>query len=130
MLAGGEMAVESVLDVLARRLSFWLWQGILNLPLIGLVGWVGYRAVGGLFSESYLGGDFFQQAGIAAVVLWIASFVILQLAVGIALRRPLHRALGRALGEAVSGGQADLIEQLDALEALAQMGRRRSRGDQ
>jgi len=130
MLAGGEMAVESVLDLLARRLSLWLWQGILNLPLIGLVGWVGYRAVGGLFSESYLGGDFFQQAGIAVVVLWVAAFVILQLAVGVALRRPLRRALGRALGEAASGGRGDLLEQLDALEALAQTGRRRRGGDQ
>ncbi len=123
MLAGGESAVESVLDQLAKRLSLWVWQLLLNGPLIGLVVWVGVRAVGGLFDDVYLGGDFFQQAAIAAAALWIAAFVILQLAAGLILHRPLARALSRALGEAVSGAEpGDLTQQLGALEDLSRIG--------
>lgn len=128
MLAGGESAVEGVLDQLARRLSLWIWQVLLNGPLIGLVVWVGVRAVGGLFDDVYLGGDFFQQAAIAAAALWVAAFVILQLAAGAALHRPLERSLAKALGEKVSGGeQGDLVQQLGALEDLSRLNSRGSR---
>ncbi|MFO7695659.1 MAG: hypothetical protein R6X16_00690, partial [Anaerolineae bacterium] len=128
MLAGGEAAVEGVLDQLANRLSLWIWQLLLNGPLIGLVVWVGVRAVGGLFDDVYLGGDFFQQAAIAAAVLWLAAFVILQLSAGMALHRPLERSLARALGEAVAGSEpGDLEQQLGALDDLARANSRGSR---
>ncbi|NLT74684.1 MAG: ATP-binding cassette domain-containing protein [Chloroflexi bacterium] len=123
----GQATIEGVLDGLARRLSLWLWQLLLNGPVIALASWVGIQAVAGLFLERYLGGDYFRQAAIAAGVLWFGGFVVIQVSAGAMLRRPLERALERALAEVAAGEAGDLMPQLEALEDLSRMTARRHR---
>jgi len=126
MLAGGDEAVERVLERLGRRLSLWPCQVLLNGPLIAFVAWVGVQSVGGVFTGRYLGGEFYQQAGIAAAVLWVGAFVILQLMASASLRGPLRRGLVSALDASAELADAgELLAQLEALDDLERMTRRR-----
>ncbi|NLX41908.1 MAG: hypothetical protein GXY79_00325 [Chloroflexi bacterium] len=121
LLSAGEEAVDRVLDRLGRRYSHWLLQLVLNGPLIALAGWVAVRAVAGLFTDVYLGAEFFQQAGIAALAVWAASFILLQMAAGASLRRPFQSLLMAALAEVVHEEPGPIVTQLEALEDLARM---------
>jgi hypothetical protein len=84
--------------------------------------WVGVRAVSGLFTGDYLGGDYFQQAWISALVVWLAAFVVVQFATAFTLRRPVRGALGRELAAAVPADEAaELGRQLGALDDLERL---------
>jgi len=108
------------LEDLARRLSGWLLQLLLNAPSLGLIAWVAWEVLARFWQERYLPGDYFRHAGIAVLVAWLLGFLILQVIVSLGLRAPLRRGLGRALAAAPVETLGPLERQLQALAALEQ----------
>lgn len=111
-------AYEESLDRMARGFSSWLVQLLWNGPTLGLVGWIGAETVRRLFSGQYLPADYFQHALIAILIVWLLSFVLLQVATSLALRGPLRRRVARRLREEVVASAGALHDQLQALHEL------------
>lgn len=106
---------------LAEGLSAWPLQVLLNAPVVGMVAWVMYDTIAGFFSRAYLPADYFRHAGIAALVVWLASLAVLQVIVAVALRRALgRRAAGLLASDAGGSRLMSLQRQLAALEGLSQ----------
>ncbi len=113
----GTRVRQEHLERVADVLSFWLVQLLFNAPTLGMVGWAGIQIVGGFFQQQYLPGDYFRHAAIATVIVWLASFIVLQIAISLVLRGSLKRALGRILADAART-QAPLHEQFAAIASL------------
>lgn len=114
-------AYEESLAQMARSFSFWLVQLLWNGPTLGLVGWVGTETVRRFFSSSYLPADYFRHALIAILIVWLLSFILLQIVISLALRGPLQRRVARRLREAAIANVGTLQEQLRALRELERM---------
>lgn len=117
----GGAAYRAVIERLAGRLSVWPLQVLLNLPVLGMLGWVAYETVGGLFLRRYLPADYFRQAGISILAVWLLSFALLQtiasLAGGRSLRRRVAASLAGSAGEGALAVVADELRGIRALEA-------------
>ncbi len=104
----------------AGTLSAWPLQVLLNAPIVATIGWIAYDTIVGFYLRRYLPAEYFQHAGITALVVWLASFLLLQAIVGAALRGTLRRRVAAALADSVGGQQLDglwgQIERLDDLE--------------
>ncbi len=116
--AGWDQAYVESLGCLARRLSNWALQTLWNAPTLGLVGWVGFETVRRFITGEYLSADYFRHALIAALAVWLVSFVLLQIIISLTLRGPLQRAVARHLQETTIEGAGALQEQLLALRNL------------
>ena len=114
-------AYEESLGRLARGLSTWLVQLLWNGPTLGLVGWVGVETVRRFFSGSYLPADYFRHALIAILIVWLLSFILLQIVISLALRGPLQRRVAQRLREAAVASIGVLQDQLRALRELERM---------
>ncbi len=114
-------AMEEVLERLARHLSSWPVTFLGNGPLLALMGWVAYQTVARFLREAYLPLDYFRHAGIAALVLWLLSFVLVQVTIALTLRGPLRRGVARRLQGVAGEGVGALPEQLRALRDLERL---------
>ena len=114
-------AYEESLAQLARGLSFWLVQLLWNGPTLGLVGWVGAETIRRFFSGQYLPTDYFRHALIAILIVWLLSFILLQVAISLALRGPLRRQVTRRLRKAATASAGALQDQLQALRELERL---------
>lgn len=110
------------LDRLAARLAAGGLQALLNLPAVGLAGWVGAETVLSFFQRAVLSADYFRQAGIAILAVWLAAFLLLQGIVSLSLRHALRRGLADDLTEAATAGLlAEWRAELAAVAALARI---------
>ena len=114
-------AYEESLAQLARGLSFWLVQLLWNGPTLGLVGWMGAETIRRFFSGQYLPTDYFRHALIAILIVWLLSFILLQVAISLALRGPLRRQVTRRLRKAATASAGALQDQLQALRELERL---------
>jgi len=110
---------EDRLVRLAHVLSGWPLQLLLNVPSLGMVGWVGVQTVLSFVQQRYLPADYFRHAGIAALALWLLGFVVFQIVGSLALRAPLRRQMAQALQATFADLGSPLEPQLAALQALA-----------
>ena len=126
--AGREVArratplLSARLDRAAGRLAALWLQLLLNLPVVGLAAWVGYETVRSFFEGRYLSADYFRQAGIAILVVWLAAFLLAQGIVSLSARRALRRGLADDLAEvAIAGLVAGWRQELDALDTVGDL---------
>lgn len=105
---------------MAGHLSSWPLQLLLNLPVLGMVGWMAVETVLAFVRREYLPPAYFQNGGLAVVALWTLCYVFLQALVSASVRRlrrgGLLRELGRSLGEDVSASWSGQLQTLRALE--------------
>jgi len=106
---------------LAGRLSFWPLQVLLNAPTLALVGWVCAETLRSFFARQYLPVDYFRQALIVIVLVWVISFVALQMLVSASSGRRFYRAVTRELAEGELGLATEWGQQLDTLEELQRL---------
>ena len=112
----GAQAIGAALDVSARHLAHPLLQLALNAPVLGLLGWTGYRAVAAFVTGQFLPASYFQNAGVALLSVWAGCFVLLQVLVSLTVRWGLRRRTARGLADAASWRLAETLQaQLEAL---------------
>lgn len=108
------------LEQVSERLSAWPLQVLLNLPVLGMLGWIGVEAVLAFVQRRYLPATYFQNGAMALVAVWVLAYLLLQGAASIALRRlrrgGLSRELARALAETILAPWADQLRALDQLQ--------------
>ena len=116
-------AVEAEISQIPAALGgFWL-QTLLNAPAIGLIGYVGWVAVGSFFRGEYLGGAFFVHAFWLILIVLALGFFLLQVLIRLRLNpgRIAGRAaerLRRGLPSAAGGPGAEVGSQLQALREM------------
>ncbi|MHB1356053.1 MAG: GTPase [Anaerolineae bacterium] len=109
------------LDRLTDILSSWPLQLFFNAPVLGMIGWMGVQTVIGFIRQQYLTADYFRHGAIAVAILWLASYVALQVIISLALRSSIRRAFRRVLADE-TGAVVPLYEQFTAIEALVRAG--------
>jgi len=89
-----EHAVDQALERTARRLGGGGLQILMNAPVLGILGYVGWSTVKTFFSADYLSGDYFLHAFWVITIALLLSFFALQLL--IRLTASPERIMGRA----------------------------------
>jgi hypothetical protein len=90
-----DRAVEREVDAMARRLGGGALQILMNAPVLGILGYVGWVTVKTFFSADYLTGDYFLHAFWVIAIALLLSFCALQ--VLIRLTASPERIMARAL---------------------------------
>ncbi len=120
-----EATFESVLDRRAAALSGFLLQFLFNLPTLALMGMFAYQSVKSYLLQQTLPSGYFLHAGISILLVWILSFVLLQILVRFAGGSGLlNRAFGILVKEIQTGDKAGrstaLIREIDTILKLGQ----------
>ena len=120
-----ESTFESVLDRRAGVLSGFLLQLCLNLPTLALMGMFAYQSVKSYLFQQTLPSGYFLHAGISILLVWILSFVLLQILVRFAGGTGLlNRAFGILVKEIQTGDEAgrsaSLVQEIDTVLKLGQ----------
>ena len=106
------------IHTLARHLSVWPLQIVLNAPTLALTGWVCVETLSSFLAREYLSGDYFRQALIVIALVWAISFVVLQILVSSVSGRRFYYALSRELAGSEMGVVTGWDRELQALEGL------------
>jgi GTPase SAR1 family protein len=118
-------ATEQAVERAARRLGgIWL-QALMNAPVLGILGYVGWATVKTFFSANYLGGDYFLHAFWVIAIALLLSFFALQVLIRLTAssERIMAHALDRLQNEVAElDGLAGhpLRRQLEAVLSLAE----------
>jgi len=103
-----EGAIEGEIELVARRLGgLWL-QILMNAPVVGILGYVGWVTVHRFFSADYLPGDYFLHAFWVIAIALLLSFFMLQVLIRLA------SGPGRIMARAFERLQKDIAD-LDGL---------------
>ena len=74
-------ALETVMDRRAAALSAFFLQLVFNLPTLALMGLFGYRSVESFLLNRVLPSGYFLHASVSIVLVWLITFVLLQVIV-------------------------------------------------
>jgi len=118
-------SLETVLETSARRVSGFVLQLIANLPTLALMGLFAYQTVRGFVLGALLPSSYFLHALISIALVWVLSFILLQMIVRLVSgKRLLKRAFERMLQDLpqASGGTSGraLIAEIDAVLRLGE----------
>jgi len=120
LLRRREVATVERVGRYAMSLSSWPIQLLANAPTLGLAVWVGVYTVTSFFGGQSLGGDYFPHAGMALLVVWLASVTLYQAVVSLLLGRAMDRAINTALAtDSEPPLPSALSRELETLDALA-----------
>ncbi|MCG2770192.1 MAG: 50S ribosome-binding GTPase [Anaerolineae bacterium] len=116
-------AFQGRVDATARGLAAWPLQVLLNAPTLALVVWICVETLRSFLAQDYLSADYFRQALIVVALVFVLSFVALQLLVSVFTGRRFYHALSREVSkdvtEPVLGWERELGA-LGRLQALCQ----------
>ncbi len=120
-----DRAIEQEVDAMARRLGGGWLQILMNAPVTGILGYVGWVTVKTFFSAEYLAGDYFLHAFWVIAIALMLSFLALQALIRLTAgpERITARALDRLQLEmaAVDGlAEHPLRAQLQAVLRMAE----------
>ena len=120
-----ESTFESVLDRRAGALSGFLLQLFFNLPTLALMGMFAYQSVKSYLFQQTLPSGYFLHAGISILLVWILSFVLLQILVRFAggtglLNRAFAILVKEIQAGDEAGGSAVLVQEIDTVLKLRQ----------
>jgi hypothetical protein len=120
-----DRAIEQEVDAMARRLGGGWLQILMNAPVTGILGYVGWVTVKTFFSAEYLTGDYFLHAFWVIAIALMLSFLALQALIRLTAgpERITARALDRLQLEmaAVDGlAEHPLRAQLQAVLRMAE----------
>jgi len=109
LTSGWKTTLNSVMDRRAAALSGFLLQLIFNAPTLALMGLFGYQSVKNFLFQNTLPSGYFLHAGISIVMVWLLSFVLLQIIIRFAGgRNLLDRAFDRLIKD-TSAGETELL---------------------
>jgi energy-coupling factor transporter ATP-binding protein EcfA2 len=111
------LASREHMNRLTDVFSSWPMQLLFNAPVLTMIGWMGVQTVTGFFQQHYLTVEYFRHGAIATAIVWLASYIALQIIISFALRGSIKRALRKVLA-AEMGAAVPLSEQFAAIEAL------------
>ena len=119
------ISLETVMDKRATALSGFILQFIFNLPTVALMALFAYESVMGFLTHQSLGSGYFLHAGISILLVWVLSFVLLQVIVRFASGRSLlNRVFEVLLKKMGDGGHryhhAAILKEIDILLQLAE----------
>jgi energy-coupling factor transporter ATP-binding protein EcfA2 len=120
-----EAAIDQAVEHAARRLAGVGLQFLMNAPVLGILGYVGWSTVRTFFSADYLGGDYFVHAFWVIAIALLLSFFALQALIRLTAgpERILAAAFDRLqqeMAESELPAQGPLHGQLDAVLSLAE----------
>ncbi len=92
-------------------------QLLFNLPVVGLMGYVGWLTLAGFFQSRYLSGDFFLHALLTIVIILLLFFFLLQVLVRLSagggrIQRHAFQQVERALAEQPLVSAPEVSEQV------------------
>lgn len=123
-----EKAIEQETDGVARRLGGMWLQILMNAPVVGILGYVGWVTVFRFFRGDYLSGDYFLHAFWVIAIALLLSFFALQVFIRLVAgsERILNRAFERLQKEmtGIDGLESHPVAvQLDTVLRLAEASR-------
>lgn len=123
LTSGWKTTLDSVMDRRAASLSGFLLQLFFNSPTLALMGLFGYQSVKNFLFQNTLPSGYFLHAVISIVIVWLLSFVLLQIIVRFAGGRSLlDRAFDRLIKDTGAGDQellsSSLINEIDTILLL------------
>jgi energy-coupling factor transporter ATP-binding protein EcfA2 len=89
---GWAQAFGATVEQVAKRLSGWMFQLVLNFVVLVPIGVVVYQSIEAFARGQTLSGEYFNHALITIVLVWLLSFVVFQIR---ARRAGGHRLLAR-----------------------------------
>ena len=118
-------SLETVLDKRAAALSGFVLQFIFNLPTVALMALFAYESVIGFLTHRTMGSGYFLHAGISILLVWVLSFILLQVIIRFATGRSLLNRVFDVLLKELDDGQPRLnhvtiLKEIDILLDLAE----------
>jgi len=118
-----ESTFETVLDRRAGAVSGFFLQLLFNLPTLALMGMFAYQSVKNYLLQQTLPSGYFLHAGISILLVWLLSFVLLQIIVRFAGGTGLlNRAFGKLVKDIQAGDKqwlsASIVNEIDTILKL------------
>ena len=110
-------ALESEIERVSQKLSGMILQILFNLPVFGILGYIGWITVRRFFLENYLTVDFFLHALWVIGIVLLLSFFIFQ--IGVRLTAGSERVTARAFEQMKR--RADQLETVTATPVQVQL---------
>ncbi|MGB7919638.1 MAG: hypothetical protein WCF40_06235, partial [Desulfobacterales bacterium] len=122
--ASWKTKMEAVMDQRAASVSGFVLQLIFNLPTLAVMGLFAFQSVKSFLLQSTLPSGYFLHAAVSVIMVWLLSFVLLQIIVRFASgRNLLDRAFRRLIDDAgpnVSERLApSIVAEIDAVLRLS-----------
>jgi energy-coupling factor transporter ATP-binding protein EcfA2 len=117
-------ALDDQINRFAKSLSHMLLQFIINLPVVALMGYVGWLTAVGFFTGQYRSLDFFVHALLTAAIVLLLCFFLLQGLVRLSvgkdrIPRRAFDALGKTVSEQPLKVTASIVDQISDILDLA-----------
>lgn len=117
-------ALETQIQRYARGLSHFMLQLLLNVPAVGLMGYVGWLTAWGFFDGQYLSSDFFLHAILTIAIVLLLCFFLLQGIVRLVVgkdrvQRHAFTAMRKASLQRRLAATRDIERQVDSVLELA-----------
>jgi len=119
-------ALETVMDRRAAALSGFLLQLLFNLPTLALMTLFGYRSVEGFLLNRVLPSGYFLHASVSIALVWLLSFVLLQVVVRFGSGKGLFKKAFDSLLKDLDGAEGllpstSIREEIETVLRLADM---------
>jgi GTPase SAR1 family protein len=126
LAAAWKESLETVMERRAAGTSGFLLQLVFNLPTLGLMGRFAYDSVTAFLLGRALAPGYFLHAGVSIVLVWLLSFVLLQVVIRFAggrnlLKRAFDELLQRIDGEAGDPVSRSIVREIDTVLGLGQV---------
>jgi energy-coupling factor transporter ATP-binding protein EcfA2 len=126
LTASWRTALETTMDRRAAGLSGFILQLLFNLPTLALMGLFGYRSVEGFLLNRVLPPGYFLHASVSIALVWLLSFVLLQVAVRFGSGKSLFKRAFDRLLKQLDGAEdlhpgASIREEIEIVLRLAEM---------
>jgi hypothetical protein len=122
--ASWKSKLEAVMDRRAAAVSGFFLQVLFNLPTLTVMGLFAFQSVKNFLSQSTLPSGYFLHATVSVLMVWLLSFILLQVVVRLASgRNLLDRAFRQLVDDSPSEGYEPLgrsiVAEIDAVLRLA-----------
>ena len=107
--ASWKSKMEAVMDQRAASVSGFVLQLIFNLPTLAVMGLFAFQSVKSFLLQSTLPSGYFLHAAVSVLMVWLLSFVLLQIIVRFASGRNLLDRTFKRLIEGVDRDGSDLL---------------------
>ncbi len=120
-----ESELNSAIEAKAQSLSNFFLQFVANLPVVGIMGLVAYQCLDAYRRSEFLSGDYFRHALVTIVIVWLLSFMVVQIIIRIGggkrlLKNTINRMLKLAAEDRTAAVQGGLSQEVRTLLQLGE----------